>query len=252
MQRRATLFPIFIAFFILSGIIFLFARGGALTGLTGFFEQATVPLQRMTFGMFHNNSLTSEDKLREENAKLLTQLAKQKELESENRALHDQFEATSPSPTQLLPAQIIGMNADQLVIDKGKSDQVKVGDVVVSKDNLVGKIVTVSQHLSIISLVTSSQTSFTAKEAGNDTPGVVKGIGGALIFGNVVLSDKLDTNSLVVTKGDVDGQNSGFPPDLVVGKITSVNKQPSALFQTAEVQSLVDFSKLSMVFILKN
>lgn len=253
MQRRATLFPVFIIFFILSGIIFLFARGGAFSGLTGFFEQATVPLQRMTFGMFHNNSLTSEDKLREENANLLTQLAKQKELESENRALHDQFEATNPSPTQLLPAQVIGMDADQIVIDKGNSDHVRVGDIIVSKDNLVGKIVTASQHLSVVSLVTSQQTSFTAKEAGNDTPGVVKGLGdGALIFGNVVLSDKLDNNSLVVTKGDVDGQGNGFPPDLVVGKIISVNKQPSALFQVAEVRSLVDFSKLSVVFILKN
>ncbi len=253
MQRRATLFPVFIVFFILAGIIILFARGGVFAGLTGFFEQATVPLQRMTFGIFHNNSLTSEEKLREENANLLTQLAKQKELESENRALHDQFEATNPSPTQLLPAQIIGTNADQIVIDKGKSDQVRVGDVVVSKDNLVGKIVTVSQHLSVLSLITSSQTSFTAKEAGNDTPGVVKGLGGgALIFGNVVLSDKLDNNALIVTKGDVDGQGSGFPPDLVVGKITSVNKQPSALFQTAEVESLVDFTKLSTVFIMTN
>src|SRR5690349_3552363 len=116
MQRRATLFPIFFIFIILSVIIFFVARQGALNGLTGFFEEVTVPLQRMTFGLFHNNSLSDTDKLREENRDLLTKLAKQKELESENRALHDQFEATNPSPTQLLPAEVIGMSEDQIVI----------------------------------------------------------------------------------------------------------------------------------------
>lgn len=252
MQRRATIFPIFIIFLLLSGIIFLFARGGAFSGFTGFFENGTVPLQRMMFGLFHNSSLSDADKLRQENAKLLTQLAKQKELESENRALHDQFEASNPNPTDLLPAQVIGMHDDQMVIDKGSRDHVMMGDIIVSKDNLVGKIVKVSEHLSVVSLVISDATSFTAKQAGNDTPGVVKGTSDGLVFGNVVLSDTLNIDAMVVTKGDVDGQGNGFPPDLIVGKIISVNKQPSALFQTAEVKSLINFSKLSTVFILKS
>jgi rod shape-determining protein MreC len=67
---------------------------------------------------------------------------------------------------------------------------------------------------------------------------------------NVVLSEKLEKDDLVRTKGDVDERGQGFPPDLIVGKIISVNKQPSALFQSAEVKSLVDFSRLSTVFVI--
>ncbi|MEK7566640.1 MAG: helix-turn-helix domain-containing protein, partial [Patescibacteria group bacterium] len=56
---------------------------------------------------------------------------KQKELEKENRALHDQFEASKPSPQELLPVKIIGRNNDQLVIDKGSKEGVISGNIVV-------------------------------------------------------------------------------------------------------------------------
>jgi rod shape-determining protein MreC len=252
MQRRASFFPIFIIFLLLSGIIFFFARSGAFAGLTGFFEQATVPLQRFVFSTIHSEGeLSSEEKLREENRNLLTQLAKQKELERENRALHDQFEATNPVPQELLPVKIIGRNNDQLIIDKGSKENIIPGNIVVYKDNLVGKVVKVSTHLSVVHLATHPTISFTAEAIKTETLGVISGRGGTVfIFGNIVLSEKLEKDDLVRTKGDVDEKGLGFPPDLIVGKIIAVNKQPSALFQSAEVRSLVDFSKLSTVFVL--
>lgn len=254
MQRRANFFPIFIMFLLLSGIVFFFAQRGAFSGLTGFFEQATVPLQRFTFGIFNpEGKLSEEEKLREENRNLLVQLAKQQELEKENRALHDQFEVTNPQPKELLPAKIIGRNNDQLVIDKGSKDGINKGTIVVYKDNLVGKVVKVSAHLSVVHLATHPAISFTAEAVKTETLGVINGRGGtSFVFGNVVLSDKLEKDDLIITRGDVDEHGQGLPPDLVVGKIISVNKQPSALFQSAEVKSLVDFSKLSTVFVLLN
>jgi rod shape-determining protein MreC len=252
MQRRASFFPIFFVFLLLSGIIFFFAQRGAFSGLTGFFEQATVPLQRFVFGVFNSDGeLTSEEKLREENRNLLTQLAKQKELEKENRALHDQFEAANTSQQELLPVKIIGRNNDQLVIDKGSKDRIISGNIIVYKDNLVGKVTKVSTHVSVVHLATHPSISFTAEAIKTETFGVISGRGGtSFIFGNVVLSEKLEKDDLIRTKGDVDENGHGFPPDLIVGKIISVNKQPSALFQSAEVKSLVDFSKLSTVFVL--
>jgi cell shape-determining protein MreC len=55
---------------------------------------------------------------------------------------------------------------------------------------------------------------------------------------------------LVLTNGDVGLNGSGFPPDLIVGKITSIEKKPSALFQKAEVESFLDFSKITAVFVI--
>ncbi len=253
MQRRASFFPVFFIFLLLTGTIFFFAQRGAFSGVTGFFEQATVPLQRFVFNTFNQDiGPSEEEKLKEENRNLLTQLAKQKELEKENRALHDQFEASNPISKELVPVKIIGRNNDQVIIDKGSKDDIKQGNIIVYKDNLVGKVIKVSTHLSVVHLVTHPAISFTAEAVKTETLGVINGRGGmTLIFGNVVLSDKLEKDDLVVTRGDVDEAGLGFPPDLIVGKITSVNKQPSALFQSAEVKSLVDFSKLSTVFVIK-
>lgn len=67
---------------------------------------------------------------------------------------------------------------------------------------------------------------------------------------NVVLAEGLEKDDLVSTKGDTDENGLGFPPDLVVGKIVSVNKKASNLFQSADIRSLVDFNKLETVFVI--
>ena len=73
-----------------------------------------------------------------------------------------------------------------------------------------------------------------------------------MVLDNVVLSDTIENTDLVETKGDVDANGNGYPPHLIVGKILSVNKKTSALFQSALVGSLVDVSKLDVVFVMRN
>lgn len=208
MQRRGYSLPIVSVFVVLSLLIFFFSQKGFFGGVVGFFEQLTLPLQRFTFTTFHKESpQTSEDKLREENAKLLTQLAREKEIEKENQALHDQFQITTPSPKQLLPADVVGMGDDTLIIDKGINDGMKKGNIVVSKNNLMGRIVATSEHLATVNLVTQQDTALTAQTLKTQTLGVIKANGeGAILLDNVVLSDKLENGDLVITKGDMDSR----------------------------------------------
>jgi rod shape-determining protein MreC len=254
MKRRGSIIPIFVIFAAMALIIFLFASQGKLSGITGFFEQALLPLQRAGFSLGNNpNTMTTEAMLQEENRKLQTQLVQQKELEKENNALRDQFKTSKPSPKTLLPAQIIGIRDEGFLIDKGTADDVHTGDVIVYKDNLIGKIGKASTHMSIVYLLQHKDISFTAQTVKTKSLGIMKGNGeSALILDNVVLSDKLEKGDMVITKGDIDETGKGFPPDLVVGKIVSVNKKASALFQQAEVKSLVDFARLETVFVLTN
>jgi rod shape-determining protein MreC len=173
------------------------------------------------------------------------------ELEKDNQALHDQFATTSPEPQKLLPADVIGIQGSSLFIDKGSSDNLKNGGVVVFENNVIGKITRVTPHISQVTLLSDSSTSFTAQTAKTAANGIVSAIdGGTIIFGNVILSDKLEKNDLVVTKGDEDLQGNGYPPQLIVGKIISVDKQASSLFQTAQIESLVDLSQVRIVFVI--
>jgi cell shape-determining protein MreC len=128
---------------------------------------------------------------------------------------------------------------------------VQLGSIVVFKDNLIGKVVKISPRLSVVDLFNHKGITFTAETVKTSALGISQGAGGGkMVLGNVLLSDTLQTGDIVVTKGDVDAGGKGFPPQLVVGKIVSVNKKTSALFQTAEVESLVDVTKLKMVFVM--
>ncbi len=252
MQKKRSVFPAFLGLFILSVIFFIISTAGLLGGLTGAFENVTVPLQKAVFGIVHNPQKdTSEtSKLREDNIKLTSERAKQKELLKENQALRDQFQTSSPSPRKLLPVKVIGMRGSQMTIDKGKNHGVEVRAPIVYKDNIIGQVEEASSNVALIGII-SYGASFTGKTLDSEAQGVVKGQNGSMLLDNVVLSEKLEKDNLVVTKGDVDNPaGQGIPPGLVVGKIVSVNKKESNLFQTAEIKSLVDFSRLETVFVI--
>ena len=72
-----------------------------------------------------------------------------------------------------------------------------------------------------------------------------------MLLDNVLLSVELKKDADVLTKGDVNEKREGYPPNLIVGKIISIEKKQSDLFQRASVKSPVDFKNLEYVFILK-
>ena len=213
----------------------------------------TLPLQKWAFmaSSSSTTALTPQQQLQEENNQLRVQIAQLQEVKKDNQALHDQFRTTTPAPQTLLPADVIGIPQNALLIDKGEQDNVHVGDVVVYKNNLVGKIAKTNAHIAIVKLLTDTSTSFTAQSVKTSATGIINSLdGNTIVFDNVVLSEKLEKNDLVVTKGDLDLHGHGFPPELVVGKIVSVDKQASNLFQAAKIESLVNIAQLRMVFVM--
>lgn len=214
-------------------------------------QSITLPIRKWVFQTTTRTdvSLTPQQQLQQENNQLRAQLAQMQEIQKDNQALHDQFQTSTPASQKLLPAEVIGLQQNALLIDKGDQDNVRAGDVVVVKNNLIGKIAKTTSHISFVTLLSDPSTSFTAETAKTSATGIVISQDDTIIFGNVVLTDKLQKNDVVVTKGDMTLQRSGFPPKLIVGKIVSVNKQPSNLFQAAKIQSLVDVSQLRVVFV---
>lgn len=248
MKRIKAGFPIFLLLLVISLFIFFFSQNP----LDGILQTFTIPIQKWTFGMYEIPSVTQtpQEQLQAENNQLRLELAQMQELQKDNQALHDQFAVTTPAPQELLSANIVGMQQNAMIIDKGQSDNVQVGDVVIFKNNLIGTIGKVTPHLSLITLLSDPATSFTAQSVKSNANGIVRSEdGGIVTFENVILSDKLELNDIVETKGDLNLHGFGYPPKLVVGKIVSVDKQASSLFQSAKIQSLVDLTQLRMVFV---
>jgi rod shape-determining protein MreC len=250
MQKKKRFFPIFLVFFIISLLLFILSRFGFLNGLAGFLENGTVSLQRTVFGFVRSQDEGETARIREENIRLSQELSARTNQDAEVRALRDQFQTAAISSARLLPARVIGAMNNRLIIDQGQESQIHPGSIVVYKDNLVGRVSRTSKRISVIDLVTSKSISLTAKSRKSASLGIIKGQDGGIILDHVVLSEKITKGDLILTKGDIDENGAGFPPDLVVGKTASINKKASNLFQTAEVKSLVDFSKLTTVFII--
>jgi rod shape-determining protein MreC len=193
--------------------------------------------------------------LEEANLELLSQIVSLEKLKKENAALSDQFRTSYPQSLQLLEADVIGVPAfipgvsvpDVFILNKGAKDNVKEGCAVVIKDNLVGVISNVSDNLSKVNLVNNPSFSFTVKTQ-NGAVGVIKNTG-ALTLDNILLSENIAVGEFILTKGDINSDGVGIPQDLVVGKIISVEKNPSSLFQRAKVESFVNFGNLFTVFV---
>lgn len=256
MQKKAViLFPSAVFFLILS-LLFVTVGQQLATTISRFgIEQSASLLQRAasfvaTPFLPHNN---------EDERSLVTVMDKagNTQEQREMKALRDQFETTTIPSVKLLPAKIIGFEGflpgvsrpTRLVLDRGKSDGVRVGQAVVVKNNLVGRVGKITENRSQVTLLTKSGWSFTGKTSKTNAQGLLVIEGGDMLLKNVVLSDELSKKDLVVTKGDENIDGVGFPPDIVIGEIVSVDKKASALFQTARVRSFVDVVGLSTVFV---
>lgn len=264
MRNRPYLFPVVVLFCIFSVALFFLARQQFFLKAIGYVENQTLRAQRLAFVFLHLPFVqpSQTNTVEKENQDLVQKLVDQRHISDENSALRDQFQTTTTKQRNLLPAHIVGSQAfipgvtaiESFTLDKGKADNVKAGQAVIFKDSLVGKVVKTSEHISAVLLLTSKSSSFTVKTVSTRSEsfalGIVKGQGsGEMVLQNVVLSDPLAVSDIVIAKGDLDVNGVGYPEGLTVGKVTSVDKKPSALFQSAQVKSLIDFGKLSTVFI---
>jgi rod shape-determining protein MreC len=142
-------------------------------------------------------------------------------------------------------------DSESILLNKGKDDKVTLGLPVIVNDNLVGIVTAVTPHTATIQLPIAKNFSVASQTMKTNALGVSRGQGeDGILFQNVLLSDKLEVADFVATKSESDAKNPGLPPNLIIGKITSIDKKASALYQTAKVESLIDFSKLRTVFIL--
>lgn len=244
MEKR-NFFLSFFFFLVLSFLTFVFASYGVFRPLNKVVE----PIR----SAFHISSGS-------QNSDVLSKLGKasdDQKLQDELNALRDQFDSGNPAPNALLPARVIGAptfipgitSPSVLIIDKGEEDGVKTGMAAVIESNLVGEVFEVGQDFSKVDLITNDSFSTTAK-VGNAL-GVLKGDGSSeMVLGNVALSENLNKGDIVYSKGSVNEEGIGIVPDLVIGRIVSVDKKASDIFQKAKVESYINFESITHVFLV--
>lgn len=262
MQKKGRFFLVFLIFLLLSIGILSLSFFDKLSGALPFLEEKVSYVPKTAYALFQSLPFffknEETEKLKNENLDLFSALADYERLKKENAALLSQLNTENVRTDNLLPARVIGAPGfvpgitipSHLILDKGSLDDVKIGNSVVFKDNLVGRVGRVSYYLSEVDLVTHPSFAFPVATI-NGATGVVKGEGeDKMTIDNVLLSENLEIGDFVFTKGDMDIEGRGTPPNLIVGKIESVEKVPTAIFQKGNLKSLLDFGSLSTVFIV--
>jgi rod shape-determining protein MreC len=212
-----------------------------------------------THGLF--NAKAENRKLRAENALLLRQVAQLRGANEENVILHHELRYTQspsfPAGYTQVGARVLTSPStlDQSVTISAGSDQgVRLEDVVITNQGLVGTITKVFASESRVTLITDPSSAVGAvDEKSIAAVGLARGTGGSsLIFDRVGKDKKVSFGDEIVTAGSQAGSNlpSLYPRDLPIGYVTSVGQTDTDLYWEIQLQPFVDLSSLESVLVL--
>ena len=194
------------------------------------------------------------ERLFKENQGLLAENARLKDVKNENNLLREQLGLIPKNKYNLESAFVIGQDfigsENWIIIDKGEKNNIRKGmPVIVSNGILIGKIGEVFSRTSKVLLITNPQSSINAVVGETGVQGIAKGeFGLGLLFDMVLQADVIKAGDEVVTSG-IDGN---MPRGLLIGKIQSIRVLNDGLFQKALISPSAKFSKLRLVFVIKD
>ena len=262
--RRPNRFLFLIVALSLCGSLMLLGIAGLLTPVEGL---ASAPLHgfsgalnRLSLALNQTfEELNSLGQLRERIASLEELLASRqieiiqlREAASDYDRLIDLLSYTNTLENQeFLTADVIALDQSGivrgLIINRGTRDGVGIGMPVVTDLGLVGRIVGLSANAAQVQLINDENSSVSARLQTTRAEGSIIGqASGALRMTFIDLDERIIQGDLVITSG----LGGNFPPDIVVGQVTSVRQFEFELFQEAEVRSLIDLGLLEFVLVI--
>jgi rod shape-determining protein MreC len=213
-----------------------------------------------TRGLFHAKS--ENRKLRRQVEQLNQQLAGYEAARNANRYLGHllkyRHSPTFPADYNTVAAEVLTSPTvfDQTVtIAAGSNDGIKVQDVVVTDQGLVGQVTKVFASVSRVLLVTASDSAVRALDAQSSAAvgDLVPGSASDTLALTLVGKDKnVKFNDEIVTAGSPGGGQlpSIFPANIPIGVVTSVGQNETDIYKQIQVQPYADLSSLHAVLVL--
>ena len=207
--------------------------------------------------LINSGSLSRENEiLKNENQKLLSQVAALKSIEQGNQAQSDVSSACQNSGFKLVMAGVIGLDDnDVLSINKGSADGILEGMPVISQQNvLFGKVSKVYKNYSKVMLISSKSSVVNIKVQQGDIlapeiDGVIKGNGGLSAYLDLIpISSEINSGDILVTSAI----EKSFPKDLLVAKIDQKIKNDQKPFQQAKISLFFDVTSSDNLFVITN
>jgi rod shape-determining protein MreC len=177
----------------------------------------------------------------------------------EKARLHQLLKLNLPTGVEPLVARVVGRNPDnwhqRLVLDQGDTRGIRLNSVVVTRQGLVGRVVTVASYTAMVALISDPATAVSVLNTRTRLAGIMQGQGDrwpALRF--LEQPEKWRIGDALITSG----LGGGYPKGLPVGRIVQLKNEKNApatamqalLFPELRVVTGVDLSALEEVLVL--
>ena len=203
-----------------------------------------------------SSALANAGRLASENAQLRDKVAR---LSADDDSLHaaaaenDELRKMLAMRTQLdartIPADVVGYAPeaarDEITIDRGWRDGVKRDSVVLGGAGLVGHVVDAGPHESHVLLILDPTSSVPAYLQRTRSWGIVVGTSQHVKMKYIAQDKKVVAGDMVVT-----GQGEIYPGGVAIGRVVEVDRKDSALYQSAVIDTEIDFASLTHVLVL--
>ncbi|PIE80429.1 MAG: rod shape-determining protein MreC [Chloroflexi bacterium] len=178
-----------------------------------------------------------------------------REIQGEYQLLLDLFNRVRQSPEYTRQtASVIGHDTSpsirSIIIDKGSDDGVRVGMPVESARGLVGRVYRTTSQSAQVALITDNASAIPARLGNSRATGLLRGggLGGSLTMDWIDLKYQVEIGEVALTSG----LGGKFPQDIVIGRVSEVERSEAELSQQAVVQPAADFDALEVVFVITN
>ncbi len=189
--------------------------------------------------------------LRETNINLSNELSMLKEAKLENMRINQMLDFRQRTNYAVVTGKIVGKSLIQtrnnITINIGENDSVKIGMPVITDKGLVGKIVATSATYSIAQILLNKDLKVSAKDQRSRVDGIISWDGeGKIRMKNVSKSSDVIIGDIIITSE----YSNSFPAGIPIGYVTTDGTLDN-LFKNIELECFVNFQTLEEVFVLK-
>lgn len=220
--------------------------------------QYTANLPRGLFDGFYQN-FASRNKMIDENKSLKNQLLRLKsdtllltQYKEENKRLRELLGSPYVRDERKMVTEVMAVDSTpyshQIVIDKGRTDGVYIGQPVINENGIVGQITFVAAHNSRVLLLTDSNSSIPVQVVRNDIRVIASGSGDMDSIGleHVPTSTDIQPGDILLTSGLGGRYPEGYP----VAKVQSVQNDSHRPFSLIKAKPEVDFDRLRYLLLV--
>ncbi len=260
-SNRAVFF--FVSLFLAGGLI-LASRAGLLApienvlatplnAISGAFQQIALRFSNGLVDLAEIQTLQSRNAgLEAALARLQAEVVELREINNDYARLAELLDyVTAAQAQEFLTADVIAVDQTSAIrsitLNRGSRDGVAIGMPVITPQGLVGRVIEVGANAARVLLITDLSSFVSARLQTSRAEGSINGqVSGNLLLTFVPLGETLTPGDIILTSG----LGGNFPPDLVIGQVTSV--RVAELYQEAQVRSLINFDTLEIVLIMTN